>query len=138
MADIEEFYVIADTGTCVFAKAGERDGMQRDLLAGLLSAINMLSTHVTADTIQAFSFGARQLILHQEHGMQFVAVVSKGANAKAIRKQLQRFAACFFELFPPDYMAKQWRGNLDVFARLREPFNQFIADPAVRMQAVIW
>ncbi len=138
MAEIEEFYVITENGACVFAKTGGRDGMQSDLLAGFLSAINMLSTHVTSDTIKAFNFGNRQLILHQDHGMQFVAVTGKGVHPNGIRKQLQAFAARFFELYSPEYMTKKWSGNLDIFTRLNEPFNQFIADPLVRMQAVIW
>ncbi len=138
MPEIEEFYVITANGACVFSRTSGREGIQGDLLAGFLSAINMLSTHVTSDTIQAFNFGNRQLIMHQEHDMQFVAVVSKGTNPKSIRKQLQAFAARFFELYSPDYMAKKWSGNLDIFARLNEPFNQLIADPLVRMQAAIW
>ncbi len=138
MPEIEEFYVITENGACVFSKTYGRDSLQGDLLAGFLSAINMLSTHVTSDTIQAFNFGNRQLIMHQEQEMQFVAVVGKGVNPKSIRKQLQAFAKRFFELYPPEYMAKKWAGNLDIFARLNEPFNQLIADPLVRMQAAIW
>ncbi len=138
MPDIEEFYVITENGACVFAKTNGRDSIQGDLLAGFLSAINMLSTHVTSDTIQAFNFGNRQWILHQEHEMQFVAVVGKGINAKSVRKQLQAFATRFFELYTPEYMAKKWSGNLDIFKRLNEPFNQLLADPLVRMQAAIW
>jgi len=138
MVEIEEFYVIAENGTCVFARTNRRDSAEGDLIAGFLNAINLLSTRVNSDTIQAFGFGNHQLIVHFEYNMQFVALVTKDTRMKAIRKQLQLFATGFFEMYPPEYMAKKWRGNLGIFASLNNPFNKFIANPHVRMQAAIW
>src|SRR4030042_7076036 len=129
MTEIEEFYVIAENGTCVFARTNARDKCEGDLVAGFLNAINLLSAHITSDTIQVFRFGTCQSILYSEHNMLFVALVPKSAHIKTIRKKLELFAGKFFEMYSPEYMTLKWRGNLDIFAGLNEPFTKFIADP---------
>lgn len=138
MTGMEEFFVITETGMCVYSKIQE--GHQKkdvDLIAGYINALNAFSVEMTQDHIRSVHFGKSKLIINNQHGMQFVARVGYEASTTIVRQKLEDFAGRFFKIFPPEFIAKKWRGNMDCFAQIdgtfHQSFREFCADMHIAM-----
>jgi hypothetical protein len=138
MTGMEEFYVITDTGMCVYSKA--KDGHQTqdvDLVAGYINALNAFSLQVAQDHIRSIHLGKSKLIINHRHGMQFVARVGREARTANVRKNLQDFSGRFFKMFPPEFIAKKWRGNMACFEKIdstfHQSFHEFCAEMRIAM-----
>jgi hypothetical protein len=129
MTGMEEFYVITETGICVYSKT--QDGPKKkdvDLIAGYINALNAFSLEMTSDHIRSVHFQNSKLIINNQHGMQFVARVGYDASTTVVRRKLDDFAGRFFKMFPPEFIAKKWRGNMDCFAKIDGTFHQSFHD----------
>ncbi len=135
MTGLEEFYVITETGICVFSKTQEGHRAQDvDLIAGYINALNAFSIQMTSDHIQSVHFQKSKLIINNRNGMQFVARVGKEEPTPVIRQKLEEFAGHFFKMFPPEFLAHKWRGNMDCFKKVNGTFNQSFQDICTEMR----
>ncbi len=66
--------------------------------------------------------------------MQFVARVGKEEPTPVIRQKLEEFAGHFFKMFPPEFLAHKWRGNMDCFKKVNGTFNQSFQDICTEMR----
>ncbi len=135
MTGLEEFYVITNTGMCVYSKTQKTHPMQDvDLVAGYINALNAFSVQMTRDHIRSVHFGKSKLIINNQHGMQFVARVGNDASTSVVRQKLEDFAGRFFKMFPPEFIATKWRGNMDCFAKIDGTFHQSFHDFCAEMR----
>ncbi len=131
---MEEFFVISETGMCLYSKIQEGHQTQDvDLIAGYINALNAFSVQVTREHIRSVYFGTSKLIVENRHGMQFVARVGREAKTADIRKKLGDFSGRFFKMFPPEFIAKKWRGNMDCFAKIEGTFHKSFNDVCTEM-----
>ncbi len=129
MTGMEEFYVITETGMCVYSKTQQSHQKKDvDLVAGYINALNAFSVEMTSDQIRSVYFDKSKLIINNQHGMQFVARVGYDASTTVVRRKLEDFAGRFFKMFPPEFLAKKWRGNMDCFAKVDGTFRQSFHD----------
>ncbi len=138
MTGVEEFYVITETGMCVYSKTQE--GHQKkdvDLIAGYINALNAFSVEMTSDQIRSVHFDKSKLIINNQQGMQFVARVGYEASTSVVRQKLKEFAGHFFKMFPPEFIAHKWRGNMECFAKVDGTFKQSFHELCAEMRSAM-
>ena len=137
MTFLEEFYVITDTGMCLYSKTQGHKNQDADLIAGYINALNAFSIQMSRDHIRSVNFGKSKLIFENKYGIQFVARVGRNTKTAEIRKKIEDFSDRFFRIFPPEFIAKKWRGNMDCFKKIegtfQQSFHEYCAEMGIAM-----
>ncbi|HMF30486.1 MAG TPA: hypothetical protein VKK79_03685 [Candidatus Lokiarchaeia archaeon] len=129
VSPIEEFYVIAPSGLCVFSKkTGHHYSPDADLVAGYLNVLNSMSQNIAEGGITSLCFENSQLVINHSRGMQFVARTSTAIDSETVEANLLKFSNRFFKMFSTEYVCTKWTGNIDVFRCLDVVYHRFLGN----------
>ncbi len=134
---INEFYIITESGTCIFSKSRTAE-IDQSLFAGFMTALNSFSKQMTQDNINAFSLGKSKYIIVSSNHLLFVARIDLKEKDKEVQKHLMEMRDIFFKRFNKDMFSGQWNGNVSVFNALSDDYARFLLDSEEKMKSSIW
>ncbi len=137
MPGINEFYIITESGTCIFSKSRELE-IDQSLFAGFMTALNAFSKQMTKDNINAFSLGKSKYVIVSSGHLLFIARIDLKEKGKEIQKTLMEMKDIFFKRFGKEMFAGEWNGDVSIFAVLNEDYARFLLDSEEKMKNSVW
>ncbi len=137
MGGINEFYIITETGTCIYSKS-RTDEIDQSLFAGFMTALNAFSKQMTKDNINAFSLGKSKYVIVSANRLLFVARIDIKEKDKEMHKSLLDMRDIFFKRFNKDMFTGQWNGDVSVFGVLNADYARFLLDSEEKMKNSVW
>ncbi|OLS15139.1 MAG: hypothetical protein RBG13Loki_1235 [Promethearchaeota archaeon CR_4] len=137
MAGIDEFYIITETGNCIYSKSRTAD-IDQTLFAGFMTALNTFSNQLARDNLNAFSLGKSKYFIVNANKLLFVARTDIKEKEKSMQKTLEEMQEIFFKRFKSDKFAGKWDGDVSIFTILDADYARFLLDPEEKMKSSIW
>jgi hypothetical protein len=132
-----DFYIITDSGLCIYSKSREKK-IEQDLFSGFMSALNSFTQQMAKDHIESFSLGSSKYFIRNINNLLFVARTAPTEKDSAVRKELDEIGRIFLTRFPSELFEKGWDNSLSIFSTLNKLLQRFFAEPEEKMRMAIW
>ena len=125
---IEEFWVINDSGLCLFyrsihAKSSDINlDMQQDLFSGMFSAILQFHSQLTSTQIQKFEDYEGKFLFFARHNLIFIVKAKLDVPDKKIRQQVEVIQDSFIKRFEKEI--DNFSGNITDFQCFSEDLDE--------------
>ncbi len=137
MPHIEEFYVITETGICIYAHTLHNE-IDENLFAGFMTALNQFSMSWSSESLNAFRLGQAKYTILSQDKLLFVARTSIKAKEKALRKELQEMVEIFQDRAGTLDFSAPWESTRDAQGELNDALNRFLLPAEDKMHYAIW
>ncbi len=124
---VDEFYIIADSGLCLYSKS-RKDQVDQTLFSGFLTALNSLSEEISSRNIDSLTLKNEKYIISKLEHLYFIVRTSPKAKDSEIRKILAEMEQIFLQNFSSKDLEQKWDGNLNKFELLNKKYEKFFID----------
>jgi DNA invertase Pin-like site-specific DNA recombinase len=136
MPFVEEFYVIAESGICYYAKALDKE-IDQSLLSAFLSTLSAFSLEISGEQMSSYLLHKRKYTIAKAGGLLFVARTDPKIKDRVVQKELAEMEQIFNGRFSPSTIASSWNGNVAVFRGIDPQLDRFfVASAAQRMASM--
>jgi hypothetical protein len=137
LTGINEFYIITDSGTCIYSKSRTEE-IDQTLFAGFMTALNAFSKQMAKENINAFSLGKSKYVILASNRLLFVARIELKEKDKDVLKTLMEMRDIFYTRFKPEMFFGEWDGDVSIFTELHADYARFLLDSEEKMKSSIW
>jgi len=136
MPVVDEFYIIAQSGLCLYSKSRQAE-IDQTLFSGFLTALNTMSQELTKEGISSLVFHNSRYTISKVEEILFIARTDTKTKDAVVRKELVEMQKTFLKFFSPSDIIKNWNGDTSLFKMLDHEYEHFfVASAAKRMASL--
>lgn len=125
MKIIDNLWILLETGIVLFKRIIDKN-IKTQLFGGLMSALNSFSERLSDGGLTNFEISNKRFILMKKNNIIFVASALKNVKEKRVIEKLNRVSEKFFELYPLEWIQKEWDSDISYFSDFEQEIESIL------------
>ena len=89
--------------------------VKTQMFGGLMSALNSFADQLSDGGLSSFEISSKKFVLMKQNKIIFVTTSPKNVKEKRVIEQLTKVSEKFFELYPNEWLEKEWDSDISYF-----------------------
>ena len=125
MKILEDIWILLESGVVLFERIIDKK-INTQLFGGLMSALNSFAEQLSEGGLSNFEISNKKLVLMKKSKIIVVVSVSKNVKEKRVIEQLNKISEKFFELYPLEWLEKEWDNDVSYFLEFDKEIEQIL------------
>ena len=122
---LEDIWILLESGVVLFERIIDKK-INTQLFGGLMSALNSFAEQLSEGGLSNFEISNKKLVLMKKSKIIVVVSVSKNVKEKRVIEQLNKISEKFFELYPLEWLEKEWDNDVSYFLEFDKEIEQIL------------
>jgi hypothetical protein len=119
---LEDIWILLESGVVLVKRITDKN-IKTQLFGGLMSALNSFADQLSDGGLSSFEISQKKFVLMKQNKIIFVTTVAKNIKEKRVIEQLSKVSEKFFELYPLEWLQKEWDSDISYFSDFKKEID---------------